>query len=171
MTTYSNRRSDPVTADEALDASGNLRASYGMRTPLHMMDSMQRDIAEHFGDKRGRKTLQRGPIGDAVTGLFDSRGVYFPPDQRLVDAQRMTEYLSGRDAASRQMWLDGRAAVDAAREEMINDISSAPRRGVSEPLAAIMPRRAVSFADAQRIKREAWEAMRDEEQNAWKERR
>ena len=112
MTTYCNRRGDPVTADEALDASGNLRAGYGMRTPLHMMDSMQRDIAEHFGDKRGR-----GPIGDAETGFYDLRGVHFPPDQRLVDAQRMTEYLSGRDAGvCARRWLDGRAEVNDARQ-------------------------------------------------------
>ena len=166
MTTYCNRRGDPVTADKALDASGNLRNGYGMRTPLHMMDSMQRDIAEHFGDKRGR-----GPIGDAETSFYDLRGVHFPPDQRMVDAQRMTEYFSGRDAASRQMWLDGRAAVDAARQEMINDSTSARRQGDSAPRPDIMPRRTVSFADAQRIKRDAWEAMRDEAQNAWKERR
>ena len=33
MTTYCNRRGDTVTADEALDAAGNLRNGFGMRVP------------------------------------------------------------------------------------------------------------------------------------------
>jgi hypothetical protein len=175
MSHYCDAHGNTVGADEALDSRGNLRSGFGVKVPLTMMDGFQRDVAEYFDSCEEKSDDDNEPRRkrkhDAVTGLFDSRGVYFSPDQRLVDAQRMTEYLSGRDAALRQMWLDGRAAVNAARQEMINDSGSTRRQGDSAPLADIMPRPAVSFADAQRIKREAWGAMRDEAQNAWKERR
>ena len=39
MTTYCDRHGNTVTADEALDAAGNLRNGFGMRVPLQMCDS------------------------------------------------------------------------------------------------------------------------------------
>ena len=61
MTTYCNRHGDTVTADEALDAAGNLRNGFGLRIPLQMCDSLQRSVAEDA--KRRSKTLHRDPMG------------------------------------------------------------------------------------------------------------
>ena len=105
MTHYCNRRGDTVTADEALDAAGNLRNGFGLRVPLQMCDSLQRDVAEFYDGQRRTKTLHRDPMGrelgsseeeedepdeprrrskcDAVTGFTDSRGVFFAADQRM----------------------------------------------------------------------------------------
>jgi len=158
MTTqYCDRAGHLVTEAEALDDDGQLRSGFGVRVPLQMCDSFQRDVAEHFGDKRRRKTLHRDPLGreagteeeeegprrrkkvlyrdplgreagtseseegeprrrrkqDASTGFTDSRGVYFEPDPRLADAQRVTDYLAGRAEGLQQQWLD--AALPATK--------------------------------------------------------
>ena len=169
MTTqYCDRAGHLVTEAEALDDDGQLRSGFGVRVPLQMCDSFQRDVAEHFGDKRRRKTLHRDPLGreagteeeeegprrrkkvlyrdplgreagtseseegeprrrrkqDASTGFTDSRGVYFEPDPRLADAQQLVEHIEGREEALRQIYRDGRAAAEQARQDMIRDMAS-----------------------------------------------
>ena len=127
MTTYCNRRGDTVTADEALDAAGNLRNGFGMRIPLQMCDSLQRSVAED--GKRRSKTLHRDPKGrelgtseeeeeeeprrrskcDAATGFTDSRGVLFAADQRMDAAQSVVDHMAGREEILRRRYRDGRA--------------------------------------------------------------
>lgn len=53
---------------------------------------------------------------------------------------------------------------------MIDAASTAVRQSVSAPSADITRRRTVSFADGQRIKDEAYRAMVEEMQNAWRTR-
>src|SRR5262249_17504283 len=138
MTTYCNRAGRAVMADEALDASGLLRDGYGVRVPLQMCDGLQRDVASYFDGKRRRKTVARDPLGrematyeeeeeprrrrrheDAATGFTDSRGVFFA-DARMVAAQDALDHLQGREEALRQIWRDGRAAAEQARQDMID---------------------------------------------------
>ena len=164
MTIYCDVRGREVDEAEALDARGRLKSGFGMRVPLQLCDSMQKAIAE-FADKMRRKRLtesdprgrERGTLeeesdehddsawerhhnaSDAANGFFDSRGIWFPPDQRLVDAQRAAEYLAGRDEAMRQQWLNGRRAVNDARKEMIDAASTAWRQNDSAPSADVTP--------------------------------
>lgn len=115
MTTqYCTRDGRTVDASEALDADGTLRNGYGIRTPIHLMDSMQRDIAGDAGHKH-----------DAAQGFTDSRGVFYAADQRVTDAQRATDYAAGREEGLRQKWRDGRAEAAEARQAMIADMAVA----------------------------------------------
>src|SRR5262245_21623629 len=168
MTTYFDAHGREVDDAEALDARGCLKNGFGMRVPLQLCDTMQKDIAEFA--ERHHKRFDAANASDAANGFFDSRGIWFPPDQRLVDAQRVAEYLAGRDEAMRQQWLNGRRAVNDARKEMIDAASSALRQSNSAPSADVTPQRPISFADALRIKDEAYRAMVEEMQNAWRTR-
>ena len=103
---YCDRAGNAVTADQALDAAGNLRNGFGMRIPLQMCDSMQRSVAED-----GR------------------RGLRFEPDQRMQAAQNVVDQLEGRDEMLRRMYRDGRAEADKARAEMIRDMASGREAG------------------------------------------
>jgi hypothetical protein len=150
----------------ALDSNGRLRNGFGLRTPMHLMDSLQRSVAEFADRKRRKRTVARDPMGrelgteeeeeeeeecgerqgrrrrkeDAATTTFtDSRGITFT-DQRMTAAQDALDHLQEREEGLRALYRDGRAAVEAARQEMIDTLSSgrdaAPPAGASPYSAA-----------------------------------
>ena len=75
------------------------------------------------------------------------------------------------DAALREMWRDGRVAVEEARQEMIQETSNAWRNpgglhtGDAAPSASPRP---ISMIDARRIRDEAYRQMCDDLENAWR---
>jgi hypothetical protein len=174
MFQYCDAHGNTVDADEALDSCGNLRNGYGLRTPLHLMDSMQRDIAQEFNRRR---MTRDGYTGDAATGFVDDRGVAFAPDPRAIATREALDHMQGRDEMLRQMYSDGRAAAEQARQEMIEASSNAwrgdarPSDGRSADAAPALAPRMTSMGEAQRIKREAYQQMVRDAENAWRRER
>ena len=58
---YCDRAGNVVDATVALDAAGHLRNGFGMRVPLQLCDSMQKDVAEFYDGKRRTRTQCDSP--------------------------------------------------------------------------------------------------------------
>ena len=134
---YCDRAGNAVTADEALDAAGNLRNGFGMRVPLQLCDSMQRDVAEFYDGKRRTRTQYRDPqgreagtseteeerrnpaAGASVTlpvASLTAGACSSPPISACRPPSVFVDHMEGRDEMLRQMYRDGRAEVDKARQ-------------------------------------------------------
>jgi len=62
------------------------------------------------------------PECSAPAPPWTSEVITFAPDQRMADAQRVTDYLAGRAEALQQQWLDGRSASNKARAKMVAEM-------------------------------------------------
>ena len=105
------------------------------------MDDMQRDIAGDLSNK-GRRMTRGRYTGDAATGfVYGDRGAAFAPDPRAIVARDALDHMQGRDEMLRQMYRDGRAAAEQARQEMIDASSNAWRGDARPPTNAVLMQR------------------------------
>ena len=146
---YRDAAGNAVSADEALDDRGILRSGYSTTIPLLMMDSMQKDVGKHFGDRR--RVTERDPMGRLKATFteepdedddedrkdnamntndecifVDSRGITFV-DHRIADTRRALERLEAQQEELRKLYRDGATARQEAHEDMKREMSSAWR--------------------------------------------
>ena len=120
---YCNRAGNAVTADQALDAAGNLRNGFGMRVPLQIF-RWQAPHQTQYRDPQGRKQAPRTrkggetPPPQQVCAASPTAGACFGRSAHAGGADGGRS-LEGRDEMLRQRYCDGRAEVDKARSEMI----------------------------------------------------
>jgi hypothetical protein len=151
-----------------------LRDGERLRTSMSAMDAMQRDIVG--ASRKKAKAVEENEEGEgeqedsAMTAntFTDSRGVTFV-DHRIADTQRALARLHAHDQKLRQLYRDGRAAVEEARQAMIDEMrlgpDAAPPPDNCQPVtrqdakAAFDARPTYDAVEGERRKREAYQQM------------
>jgi rRNA maturation endonuclease Nob1 len=142
MTTFVNARGKTISVDGDECPEG-----YGLKVPIMLMDSMQREIATHYGRPAQVVDAFGMPAGQ-------KRGYCFPN----------TSSGELRDAA-----IDARDQADQAYAELVNRDQNAWRRSVNvadkeeaEEAAKLSPTdaRDSAFADLEKLSANAWRGGR-----------
>jgi hypothetical protein len=109
MPRYQDRDDYLDDEDDDFDERGILKDRRRVRVPLHMMDSMQRDIGSHFQRMRDEHCLHDGQGGK----VGHRPGYVFTDDMRANDAK--AEAYSLADAETEHAWKGGAQAGDSCR--------------------------------------------------------